>query len=161
LQRVTALHHLTPVPAPCCPLCRYPAEALAGLADPTANIFVEKSIATGSELLARLQRLRDLLDQQRRRAIAAPAGASAGGAAGAAARPVCLLVVDSVAHVCRYMGDHVGVGELAGRTELLFKISALLRWVLLMGAGTGECWRCEDSGHSAGRWAAAASKTAV
>ncbi|PRW56306.1 DNA repair XRCC3-like protein [Chlorella sorokiniana] len=120
---------------------RYPPEALAALPDPTANIFVEKGIDNGSELLRRLQRLRGLLDQQRRAAAAARAAGSGSGSGGTVAgrasgagaapsgctRPVRLLVVDSVAHVLRDMGDSVGASELAGRTELLFKISALLR----------------------------------
>ena len=106
---------------------------------------MEKGIDNGTELLRRLQRLRGLLDQQRRAAAAAAraacggsgsgsgSGGTAGGASGAAAapagctRPVRLLVVDSIAHVLRDMGDSVGASELAGRTELLFKISALLR----------------------------------
>lgn len=102
---------------------------------------MEKGIDSGTELLRRLQRLRGLLDQQRRAAATSAraagggsgSGGTAGGASGAAAapagctRPVRLLVVDSIAHVLRDMGDSVGASELAGRTELLFKISALLR----------------------------------
>lgn len=130
LQLVTDAH------LPSC-LRRYPPEALAALPDPTANIFVEKGIDTGADLLHRLQRLRGLLDQQRRAAAAAArttgSGSTAGHGSGPAAapggctRPVRLLVVDSIAHVLRDMGDSVGASELAGRTELLFKISALLR----------------------------------
>lgn len=135
------LHSLTTLasPRPPAPHYRYPPDALAGLPDPTANIFVEKGVEDGAELLRRLQRLRGLLDQQRKAAARAAAagsaaGSSATGAAGgdsAAAsgcsRPVRLLIVDSVAHVFRDMGDSVGVGELAGRTQALFKLSALLR----------------------------------
>lgn len=89
-------------------------------------MFIEKGVGSGADLLRRLQRLRGLLDQQRRAARAAVAGS---GGSAACSRPVRLLVVDSVAHVFRDMGDHVGVSELAGRTETLFKISALLRLV--------------------------------
>ena len=75
------------------------------------NIFIEKGLATGQDLLACLRRLRPQLERQR-----------AGG------RPVRLLVVDSIAYLFRDMGDNAGVTELAGRTEMLFQISALLRW---------------------------------
>ena len=110
--------------------------------DPAANIFIETGITSGGELLARLQRLRALLERQQRLACAAGSAAGAGSTAEAAgsggggggssgARPVRLLVVDSVAHVFRDMGDAVGAAELTGRTKLLFRLSALLRW----GAG--------------------------
>jgi hypothetical protein len=92
---------------------------------------VEAGVAGGAQLLARLQRLRILLDQQRRAAQLAGGGGASGH------RPVRLLVVDSVAHVFRDLGGRAGagysagalasVGELTGRTELLFKVSALLR----------------------------------
>lgn len=141
-----------------------------GLPDPAANIFVDKGIDSGQQLLVRLQRLRGLLEQQRRLAAAAARGSGgSGGTSGsgsgasarnsgstACARPVRLLVVDSVAHVMRDMGDTVGVGELAGRTELLFKISALLRW----GGQAGLCWEgrkvcaCADIKSRGGSWPA-------
>lgn len=139
LARVLALlHHLVLSPfLLALPAGRYAPEALAAMPDPAANIFIEKGITTGGELLARLQRLRALLERQRRLACAAGAKAGAKSATGAAAssgdgdsapaRPVRLLVVDSVAHVFRDMGDAVGAAELTGRTELLFKLSALLR----------------------------------
>ena len=75
------------------------------------NIFIEKGLATGQDLLACLHRLRSLLERQRQ-----------------GARPVRLLVVDSIAYLFRDMGDNAGVNELADRTETLFQISALLRW---------------------------------
>lgn len=129
---------------------RYPPEALQGLPDPTANVFVERGVCSGGDLLRRLQRLRGLLDQQRRRAQAAVGAGTVGGAnqqhcaltttttsgsgSSPGCRPVRLLVVDSVAHVFRDLGaggpgGSGGAVELTGRTELLFKISALLRWV--------------------------------
>eukprot|EP00887_Chlorella_sp_A99_P002618 scaffold6.g2618.t1 len=87
------------------------AAALAGLPpDPTANVFVEKGVHSGAELLARLGRLRQLLAAQAR-----------------GPRPVRLLVVDSVGHVFRELGDAPGAAELAWRTKLLFRLSALLR----------------------------------
>ncbi|PSC72908.1 DNA repair XRCC3-like protein [Micractinium conductrix] len=115
---------------------RYAPKVLAGLPYPASNVFVEKSVANGADLLARVQRLRPLLERQRRAAAAAGGGATLGGAAagssnsgsGIAARPVRLLVIDSVAHVFRDLGETGGgVGELAGRTELLFRMSTLLR----------------------------------
>ncbi|KAI3436831.1 hypothetical protein D9Q98_006241 [Chlorella vulgaris] len=127
---------------------RYPPEALQGLPDPTANVFVERGVCSGGDLLRRLQRLRGLLDQQRRRAQAAVGAGTVGGAnqqhcalttttssgsgSSPGCRPVRLLVVDSVAHVFRDLGaggpgGSGGAVELTGRTELLFKISALLR----------------------------------
>jgi hypothetical protein len=108
-------------------------------------------VCSGGDLLRRLQRLRGLLDQQRRRAQAAGAAGTGGGAnqqhcalttnsssgsgSSPGCRPVRLLVVDSVAHVFRDLGEggpggSGGAAELTERTELLFKISALLRWVL-------------------------------
>ncbi len=42
-------------------------------------------------------------------------------------RPVRLIVIDSIAHVFRDVGDKPGVSELAGRTEILFRLSAMLR----------------------------------
>lgn len=149
-----ALHD--PRSCPCClSLRRYPPEALAAVPDPTANVFVERGIDTATALLQRLQRLGALLDQQRRAARAAAraadaaaagdaagdgaaagtaAGAGAGGAS-ACARPVRLLVVDSVAHVCRDMGDSVGAAQLAGRTETLFRLAALLRCAVWRAGG--------------------------
>lgn len=118
--------------------CSYAPKVLAGLPYPASNVFVEKSVANGADLLARVQRLRPLLERQRRAAAAAGGGATLGGAAagssnsgsGIAARPVRLLVIDSVAHVFRDLGETGGgVGELAGRTELLFRMSTLLRCV--------------------------------
>ena len=92
---------------------RAPPGALAALPDPTANVFLEKGVRSGEELLAALGRLRQLLLRQRE-----------------GPRPVRLVVVDSVGHVFRgELGDRAGTAELAGRTELLFRLSALLRWV--------------------------------
>lgn len=136
------------------PVCRYPPATLAAVPDPTANIFIEKGIDSGAALLQRLQRLGALLDQQRRAARAAAraadaapgdaggaARAEAGGAGGAGgcARPVRLLVVDSVAHVCRDMGDSVGAAELSGRTQTLFRLAALLRCVQCGGLAELGC----------------------
>lgn len=42
-------------------------------------------------------------------------------------RPVRLIVVDSIGYLFRDVGDRPGVAELAGRTELLFRISSMLR----------------------------------
>lgn len=109
---------------------------LAGLPAPAANVFVEKGVSSGVELLLRLQRLRSLLERQRRfsrgtagMGIGSTGGGGGGGGCGRAVR---LLVVDSVAHVFRDLGEGraeggAGVAELAGRTQLLFQISALLR----------------------------------
>lgn len=115
--------------------------------DPAANVFIEKGIASGGELLACLQRLRGLLERQRRLARTAGVAAGAGSAAGSvgsggstAARPVRLLIVDSVAHVFRDMGDAVGAAELTGRTELLFKVSALLRLGQGRWPGARHCY---------------------
>lgn len=92
------------------------AAAAAGpeASDPTAHVFVEKGVHDGHELLARLRRLRSLLAAQAR-----------------SQRPVRLLVVDSVGHVLRELGGAAGAvagtAQLAGRTELLFRLSAMLR----------------------------------
>jgi DNA-repair protein XRCC3 len=91
---------------------RHPPAALAGLPDPAANIFLEAGADSAAALLARLERLRPLL-------------ASAAAAPG---RRVRLLVVDSVAAALRDLGEHAGgAGALAARTELAFRLSALLR----------------------------------
>ena len=94
---------------PTAALRRFPPAALAAIPDPTANIFIEKGVETGAELLQRLERLQPLLRSRR------PGG-----------RRVRLLVVDSIAHVFRDV-DGGGVEELLGRTELLFRVAALLR----------------------------------
>jgi len=92
--------------------CRVPPAALAALPDPTAHIFIETGVSAGAELLHRLERLRPLLEGRR-----------AGG------RRVRLLVVDSIAGVFREL-EGGGVDELTGRTELLFRVAALLRWAM-------------------------------
>ena len=72
------------------------------------HIYMETGFDTGQDLLDRLHRLRALL-------------------ARAGPRRVCALVVDSIAHLFRDVGDDAGVDEFSGRTSLLFKISNLLR----------------------------------
>jgi len=73
-----------------------------------ASIYVETGYDTGQDLMDRLCRLRPLL-------------------AGALPKRVRTLVLDSIAYLFRDMGDSVGVDQLSGRMELLFRISALLR----------------------------------
>ena len=91
------------------PVSRATPAALAAIPDPATNVFVEKGVATGQDLLLRLERMRAALGCEH------------------AGRRVRLLVVDSIAHVFRDMGDVAGVAELSGRAELLFRIAALLR----------------------------------
>jgi hypothetical protein len=104
------------------------------LPDPTQHIFMEKGIYRGPELMQRLQALGPMLRQQ-----------------ATTARPVKLIVLDSIAAVFRDLGDGgasstdgncAGVAELAGRTEILFKISALLRCVEHLGDAFGVGRRC-------------------
>ena len=42
-------------------------------------------------------------------------------------RPVKLLVIDSIAYLCRDLGDEGAMEEVASRSALLFRISSLLR----------------------------------
>ncbi|KAK9827974.1 hypothetical protein WJX81_003621 [Elliptochloris bilobata] len=84
------------------------------------NVFVERGVASGEELLMRLERLRPLLADPPR-------------------QPVRLLVIDSVAHLFRdagAAGDHGqdgrdcgggGLAAYAARAELLFRLAALLK----------------------------------
>lgn len=89
------------------------------------NVFVERGVASGGELLTRLARLRGLLADPPR-------------------RPVRLLVIDSVAHLFRDAGTAVdggayapdygpdgrgggGAGGYGARAAALFRLAALLK----------------------------------
>ncbi|GAB4820576.1 hypothetical protein N2152v2_007622 [Parachlorella kessleri] len=86
----------------------HPPEALADMPDPLSNIYIEKGFDRGQDVLSCLHRIRQLLQRP-------------------GPRPVRLIVIDSIAHVFRDVGDKPGVSELAGRTEILFRLSAMLR----------------------------------
>ena len=87
------------------------------------NVFVERGVASGGELLTRLARLRGLL-------------------ADPPLRPVRLLVIDSIAHLFRDAGapeahgpdggaygpGGSGAGAYGARAALLFRLAALLKW---------------------------------
>lgn len=75
------------------------------------NIFIETGFDSGTDLVQRLMRLRPLLE---RSSPVSP-------------RRVRALVIDSIAHLFRDVGDNGGIDQLAGRMEVLFKISSLLR----------------------------------
>lgn len=93
------------------PLCRVHPAALERVPDPMDNIFIETGFDSGTDLVQRLMRLRPLLE---RSSPVSP-------------RRVRALVIDSIAHLFRDVGDNGGIDQLAGRMEVLFKISSLLR----------------------------------
>ena len=72
------------------------------------NIYWESSIVDGQDLYERLQAAEVIMQK--------PQGF-----------PLRLLIIDSIAHLFRDIGDHPGSSAYVHRTGMLFRISALLR----------------------------------
>ncbi len=73
-----------------------------------ANIYWERDIVDGEDLYRRLQDTEVIMRQ--------PQGL-----------PLRLLIIDSIAHLFRDIGDHTDASAYVRRTGMLFRISALLR----------------------------------
>ena len=73
-----------------------------------ANIYWERDIVDGEDLYRRLQDTEVIMRQ--------PQGL-----------PLRLLIIDSIAHLFRDIGDHTDASVYMHRTGMLFRLSALLR----------------------------------
>lgn len=73
-----------------------------------ANIYWERDIVDGEDLYRRLQDTEVIMRQ--------PQGL-----------PLRLLIIDSIAHLFRDIGDHTDASAYVHRTGMLFRLSALLR----------------------------------
>ena len=73
-----------------------------------ANIYWERDIVDGEDLYRRLQDTEVIMRQ--------PQGL-----------PLRLLIIDSIAHLFRDIGDHTDASAYVRRTGMLFRLSALLR----------------------------------
>ncbi|DBB06653.1 TPA: DNA repair protein rhp57 [Trebouxia sp. C0004] len=73
-----------------------------------ANIYWERNIVDGEDLYRRLQDTEVIMRQ--------PQGL-----------PLRLLIIDSIAHLFRDIGDHTDASAYVRRTGMLFRLSALLR----------------------------------
>lgn len=72
------------------------------------NVFWERDVVSGEDLLERLRHAEIIMRQ-------------------AQEMPLCLLIIDSIAHLFRDVGDKPDVAAFAQRTGMLFRISSMLR----------------------------------
>lgn len=72
------------------------------------NIYWERDIEDGADLFDRLQAIEVIMQQPR-------------------GLPLRLLIIDSIAHLFRDVGDKPDTSAYVQRTGMLFRISALLR----------------------------------
>lgn len=72
------------------------------------NVYWERDVVDGNDLLQRLKHAEAVMRQPQQ-------------------MPLRLLIIDSIAHLFRDVGDKPGIAALTRRTGILFQISSLLR----------------------------------